>query len=133
MLTREQEVDVEVRPMDQSNINEFGRLNARLHEARGESDGYKKRLERLDDACTELMMGSGDQVHLLLGDAFIMCSEDDATEYCEKQVEKLQSTVDEIDGEVNDILDRQKELKSALYGRFGKSINLEEDGPAGGA
>jgi len=90
MLTREQEVDTEVTPRDQNNINEFGRLNARLHEVRGEHEGYKSRLEKLDDACTELMMGSGDDVHLLLGDAFIVATEDDATAFCEKQVEKLQ-------------------------------------------
>ncbi|GMI51992.1 hypothetical protein TeGR_g14799 [Tetraparma gracilis] len=129
MLTREQEVDVEVTPHDQNNINEFGRLNARLHEARGEHEGYKGRLEKLDDACTELMMGGGEDVHLLLGDAFIVASEEDATKYCEDQVEALQEVVDGLEEEKGSILSRQKELKTALYGRFGSSINLEEDGP----
>jgi prefoldin subunit 4 len=130
MLTREQEVDTEVTPRDQENINEFGRLNARLHEVRGEHEGYSSRLEKLDDAATELMMGGGDDVHLLLGDAFIVATEDDATAYCEAQVEKLQGVVDELEEEKGRIEDRQKELKVELYGRFGSSINLEEDGPA---
>lgn len=126
MLTKDQEVDVEVSPHDQESINEFGRLNARLHEARGENDSYKTRLEKLDDACTELMMGSGENVWVLLGDAFISCSEDDATALCEGQVEKVQGTVDKLEEEVKGIEDRQKELKTELYGRFGSSINLEE-------
>ena len=126
MLTKEDEVDVEVLPSDQASINEFGRLNARLHEARGETESYNKRLERLDDACTELMMGEGDTVWVLLGDAFIQCSEDDATAICEAQVEKLQGVVDELDKEKKGINDRQGELKKELYGRFGTSINLEE-------
>jgi len=128
MLTAQQEVDVEVTPADQMNINEFGRLNARMYEARAESASYKARLEKLDDASTELMMCSGDDVSLLLGDAFLLTSEEDATKYCEDQVEKLQVTVDKLEGEMGEIGERQGELKKLLYGRFGSSINLEEDG-----
>jgi len=40
-----------------------------------------------------------------------------------------QGTVDDLEEESKDIADRQKELKVELYGRFGSSINLEEDGP----
>lgn len=71
-------------------------------------------------------MGSGENVWVLLGDAFISCSEDDATALCEGQVEKVQGTVDKLEEEVKGIEDRQKELKTELYGRFGSSINLEE-------
>jgi prefoldin subunit 4 len=130
MLTREEEVDVEVRLEDQEHINEFGRLNARLHEARGESDAFRKRLERIDDASTELMMANGgDKIHLLLGDAFMQVSEEEATEFCEGQVDKLQVTVDNLAEEMVGISSRQAELKQMLYGRFGSSINLEEGGP----
>ncbi|GMI29820.1 hypothetical protein TrRE_jg3398, partial [Triparma retinervis] len=89
MLRKEDEVDVSVRPHDQSNINEFGRLNARLHEATAEKDSLNQRLEHLDDASTELMMGSGTKVSLLLGDAFITVTEEDASEFCEEQVDKV--------------------------------------------
>ena len=41
MLNREEENDVEVRREDQENINKFGRLNARLYEAREESTDIK--------------------------------------------------------------------------------------------
>ncbi len=41
MLKPEEESDVEVRRVDQDNINKFARLNARLHDLRAERDDVK--------------------------------------------------------------------------------------------
>ena len=82
-------------------------------------------MERLDDASTELMMGSGDKVMLLLGGAFIETSEESATQHCEGLVEKYQAKIDAYDKEEEEIVEEQAELKKVLYGRFDKSINLE--------
>jgi prefoldin subunit 4 len=71
------------------------------------------------------MMG-GDSVRLKMGEAFFDCSEEYATEYCEKRQEKLTAQLDDLTKEEAAILARQTELKAALYGRFGKAINLEE-------
>ena len=79
----------------------------------------------MDDASTELMMGNGDNVLLHLGNAFFESAEDVATEYCEEEVEKMQETLDKLASEEEDILEEMKKLKGILYGRFGKSINLE--------
>ena len=116
----------EVRREDQENINKFGRLNARMYEVRGERDAIKTKLERIDDASTELMMGSGDKVMLMLGGAFFESSEEDATEFCEAEVEKYQAVVDKLEEEESEILEEQEKLKKILYTRFGKSINLED-------
>ena len=86
----------------------------------------QKLLEKIDDASTELMMGDGDKVMLRLGDAMFEATEEDATEFCEAEVERHQETVDKLSEEEADILERQAALKKILYGRFGKSINLEE-------
>jgi len=126
MLSPDEENDAEVRPQDQENINKFGKINARLYEAREERDKLKKKLEQLDDASTELMMGSGDKVLLNLGSAFFETSEEEATEHVEAEIEKFQDAVDELEAEVSDILEQQKDLKVILYARFGKSINLED-------
>ena len=83
-------------------------------------------MERIDDASTELMMGNGDKVMLLLGDAFFECGEEEATEHCEAEVEKYQAMIDKLDEEEDHILSEQADLKKVLYARFGKSINLEE-------
>ena len=122
----EEEVDVEVRREDQDNINKFARLNARLQELRDERKVIKQSLERLDDASTELMMNSGsDKVMLLIGESFFETSEDDATEFCEAEVDRMTETLEELDQEEAEIVDEQAKLKSVLYGRFGKSIQLE--------
>ncbi|GFH50984.1 hypothetical protein CTEN210_07460 [Chaetoceros tenuissimus] len=126
MLTREEESEAEVRREDQENINKFGRLNARLHDCREELASLKKKLEQMDDASTELMMGSGDSVMLNLGNAFFEIEEEEATEFCEEEVNTMQEIVDKLEEEESDILDEQKVLKGLLYGRFGKSINLED-------
>ena len=72
------------------------------------------------------MMGTGDNVMLRLGEAMFEATEDEATEFCEAEVEKHQETLDKLGEEETDILERQGELKKILYGRFGKSINLED-------
>ncbi|KAM3576929.1 hypothetical protein VYU27_001294 [Nannochloropsis oceanica] len=117
--------DVEVRKADQEMINEFGRLNNKYIELDEDLTGLKEQLEKLDDAVTELMVGVGGPVRLLLGEAFVEVSEDYATEYCERKQEQLQARVEELGAEKEGIAARQMELKKALYGRFGNSINLE--------
>lgn len=47
----------------------------------------KDLLDKLDDATTELMSGEGEPVMLMLGESFMQCEEDYATEYCERQQE----------------------------------------------
>mmetsp|Transcript_20761 Transcript_20761/g.37271 ORF Transcript_20761/g.37271 Transcript_20761/m.37271 type:complete len:135 (+) Transcript_20761:162-566(+) len=126
ILAKAEENDAEVRREDQNKINEFGQLNARLHEVRSEVDNLKKLLEKIDDASTELMMGNGDRVMLRLGEAMFEATEDEATEFCENEVERNQEIVDKLSEEEADILEQQTALKKILYGRFGKSINLEE-------
>ncbi|CAM9730388.1 unnamed protein product [Ectocarpus sp. 8 AP-2014] len=125
MLAREEEVDVEVRYEDQQKINEFGRLNTRLLEIRDDKSHIKDILDKLDDATTELMTGEGDSVMLMLGDSFMECEEEFATDYCEQQQEKRQSKLDDLVDEEKTILLRQGVLKKELYTRFGSSIQLE--------
>jgi prefoldin subunit 4 len=87
----------------------------------------QKELESLDDASTELMMISGNtEVLLTMGEAFFEIPEEEATEYCEKLVEEYQAQVDALQQEEDAIRSEQAKLKQILYGRFGKSINLEE-------
>ena len=120
--------EVEVRYEDQLLINEFGRLNARLHERRADIEQLKKSLEQMDDATTDLAMGDGGTVKLLIGgESFIDVEEDTATEFVENEQAKLQAEMDAHEQAIEKIGQRQKELKGVLYGRFGSSINLEEN------
>lgn len=72
------------------------------------------------------MMAEGDKVMLLIGESFFETSEDQATEYCEAEVERMQAIIETVGEEESGIVEQQAELKKALYGRFGKSIQLEE-------
>lgn len=127
MLKPEDENDADVRREDQDRINRFARLNARLQDLRMERQELKRALESLDDASTELMMGGEESgtVMILAGEAFMETTEDDAVQYCDKQIEKLQEESDKLEEEEKEIVAEQATLKSQLYGRFGKSINLE--------
>ena len=70
--------------------------------------------------------GTDKPILLLLGDAFLETTEDEATEACEEQTEALQDAVGKLKEEEEEILKEQAKLKQMLYARFGKSINLEE-------
>lgn len=77
----------EVRKEDQNKINEFGRLNKRLHERRAEIKQLKADMERTEDASTELMMLEDGKAMLFVGESFIEVSEEYATEYCENKTQ----------------------------------------------
>ena len=63
---------------------------------------------------------------LLIGESFFDTSEEEATEYCEAEVERMQALLETFEEEESKIVEEQAELKKTLYGRFGKSIQLEE-------
>ena len=120
------ENEVEVREVDQAQINEFGKLNNRLLELRADVKQYKADAERIDDAHTDMMMNSGDgKVMLLIGEALVEVTEEYAEEYCEAKSENLSKKVESMMAEDLAITQRQEVLKKELYARFGDSINLE--------
>ena len=71
-------------------------------------------------------MASEDKVMLLIGESFFDTTEEDATEFCEAEVERMTKLLEDFEGEETKILEEQAGLKKILYGRFGKSIQLEE-------
>jgi prefoldin subunit 4 len=118
--------EVEVRQVDQDQINEFGRLNNRLLELRADMKQLKQDAEKLEDASTELMMAEGGRVMLLIGEAFVQVTEDFATEYCDKKQGEITAKMETHTKEEADIVKRSESLKKELYARFGDSINLEQ-------
>lgn len=113
-------------------------------EIRADIKQHKADIEKLDDATAELMMNSGGNVMLFMGESFVETSEDYATECkylsstisndsliacffkdCERKQKSLQDKVDALSREETTIIQRQELLKKELYGRFGDNINLE--------
>ena len=72
------------------------------------------------------MMSTTDNVMLLIGESFFDTPEDDATTYCEAEFERMTEVLEKLDEEESMIIEEQAGLKTVLYGRFGKSIQLEE-------
>ncbi|CEG45417.1 prefoldin family protein [Plasmopara halstedii] len=126
MLAQQQEVEADVRKDDQLRINEFGRNNAALHEIREQKKALKDKLDTLDDANTDLMMGEGDNVRLFIGESFVEASEESAQVYLEKRMEVANNEFKKLQSKESKLEARQAVLKKMLYSRFGQSINLED-------
>lgn len=69
----------------------------------------------------------GDPVKLFIGEALIDVDEAQAIAYQEKISEQKQEDLEKLNDELEEIETELKNLKSFLYARFGKNINLEED------
>lgn len=78
---------MQVRLCDQENINEFGRLNNKLLELQADMKQFTMDVEKLEDGASELMMVTDDKVMLFIGESFVECTEEYATEYCENKAE----------------------------------------------
>jgi|EP00944_MAST-04C_sp_MAST-4C-sp1_P002811 prefoldin subunit 4 len=128
MLAKEDEVDVEVRKVDQEAINEFGRLNNRVSELRDELKLVEKELTAYEDAEEEVMLidEGTEALKLTMGDCFLDVEEEDIESELERLKEVAQGKKDKYVSEIATCESRQSELKTQLYGRFGKTINLEE-------
>jgi prefoldin subunit 4 len=55
------ETDVEVRASDQREINEFGRLNTRMHDLEEDLKEQRAAYDQIDDAASELMLADDDE------------------------------------------------------------------------
>lgn len=49
----------------------------------------------------------------------------DVQEHLSTSSQKIDDTLDELRTKLNALQDQMRELKTVLYGRFGRSINLE--------
>ena len=72
------------------------------------------------------MMGDDEKVLLFVGGAFFETSEEEATAHCEETVEQYQEKIEELESEESELVEQQEGLKTILYARFGKSIQLED-------
>merc|ERR1712205_12250 len=119
--------DVEVRLEDQQRINQFGRLNVRMHDLEEEIKAKVGEVELLDDASNELILADDDEaIRYAFGECYYEVTKDQAEELLEEQKEKKEGEVDKLKEEMRSIQDTLADPKSKLYGRFGKNINLEE-------
>ncbi|KAK0827370.1 hypothetical protein LTR12_015334 [Friedmanniomyces endolithicus] len=145
MLSREEEAQIgeekEVRREDQEKINRFSRLHSRekgideqlkAREAsislagRAAPPSQLKEKEDLEEISAELELADeDDKVPYRIGDSFFSLPVSEVQELLSSSVERINGNVESLEEKLSGLRDEMRELKAALYGRFGRSINLE--------
>ncbi|XP_042865702.1 prefoldin subunit 4-like [Penaeus japonicus] len=129
MATVAKDSDVHITYEDQQKINKFARCNARHGDLKEELKMKENELQNLQDAEDEIMIAlDGDEkVPYMVGEVFIMKSQDEAQEAIVAQRETLQEEIAGLNTRAGELQEVMTQLKGDLYGKFGNNINLEPE------
>merc|ERR1719230_301056 len=98
------EDDVTVRLEDQQNINQFGRLNQRMHDLEDDLKAKTSEHELLDDAANELILADDDEpVRFAFGECYYEVSKDQAEELLEEKKEKVEEEMKALEDELRNV------------------------------
>lgn len=61
-----------------------------------------------------------------MGECYVLIPKEEAEETLETKIEECEGKLDEVGEATGELKDQMASLKVELYGRFGKSINLDE-------
>ncbi|KAF1827078.1 prefoldin subunit 4 [Dissoconium aciculare CBS 342.82] len=129
MLSRDEEAAIgeekEVRREDQEKINRFSRLHSR-EKGLEEDLKLKQDKEDLEEISSELELADEDvKVPYKIGDSFFNLPLEEVQELLAASVTQIESEVTATEEKLGELREEMTTLKTALYGRFGRSINLE--------
>ncbi|KAK8376794.1 hypothetical protein O3P69_010009 [Scylla paramamosain] len=129
MTTVPQDSDVHITYEDQQKINRFARCNARHGDIKEELKIKENDLQNLQDAEDEMMIAldSDEKVPFMVGEVFIMKSQEEAQEAIGAQRETLQEEISGLNSRSSELQDTMTQLKGDLYAKFGNNINLEPE------
>lgn len=121
--------DVHITYDDQQKINKFARCNIRLEDLKEELKTKETDLNNLGDAEDEMMIALDpeENVPFLLGEVFILKSQESATETLTRDKEAVRDEIVLLKSKAADLEASMSVLKSDLYAKFGNNINLEAD------
>jgi chaperonin cofactor prefoldin len=74
-------------------------------------------------ASRDLIPSSGNRYKI--GDSFFSLTLPEVQELVAASTSKIEEDVEKVEAKLNGLREEMSELKVALYGRFGRSINLE--------
>lgn len=83
--------------------------------------------ENLEDASNELILTDEEVVRFQIGEVFAHVPKEEVETRIEQMKEVTSKNLEKLEEEKDSILAQMAELKKVLYGKFGDSINLEED------
>lgn len=112
---------------DQQNINKFSKLNNRFHELEDEIKFEKDKCENLEDASNELILTDEEVIRFQIGEVFAHVPKEEVETRLEEMKEATTKNLEKLEEEKESIVAQMTELKKILYGKFGDSINLEEE------
>ncbi|CAE6427580.1 unnamed protein product [Rhizoctonia solani] len=122
----ESEENTEVTWEDQQRINAFSKLNTRCTDLEEKVAKQKSEKEALDDLAMELELADEDEpVEYKIGEAFFHISLKRAQMLLQKDQESIDSEINGLQGKIDQCQQEMKDLKVALYAKFGKQINLD--------
>ncbi|KEQ77560.1 Prefoldin, subunit 4 [Aureobasidium namibiae CBS 147.97] len=131
MLSKDEEgEETEVRREDQDKINRFSTLHQREKllqaELKTKERVLQKEKEDLEEVSSELELADEDEkVSYKIGDSFFLLPLPEVQELLTASIEKIDADVTAVEEKLSEHREEMQQLKTALYGRFGRSINLE--------
>ncbi|KAJ3859336.1 Prefoldin subunit 4 [Lentinula novae-zelandiae] len=129
MIEQDQENDdsTEVTWEDQQKINSFSKLNTRMKGFEAKVDAAKQEKEALDDLSIELELADEDEPVLYkIGETYVHMSLPRALKRLEKDQTDLDVRLTKLSESAQQCETDMKQLKVALYAKFGSAINLDE-------
>ncbi|QRV94168.1 Prefoldin subunit [Ceratobasidium sp. AG-Ba] len=122
----ESEENTEVTWEDQQKINNFSKLNSRASDLEDNIAKQKSEKEALDDLAMELELADEDEpVDYKIGEAFFRIPLPRAQALIVKDQEAAEAEITKLQAQIDECREEMKELKVALYAKFGKQINLD--------
>ncbi|KAG5643380.1 hypothetical protein DXG03_000994 [Asterophora parasitica] len=129
MLAQEEENDdaAEVTWEDQQRINSFSKLNTRVRNLEVKLQELRSEKEALDDLSQELELADEDQAVLYrVGETFLHMPLPRALKRLEKDQSEIDERISTLAVSAEECESQMKELKVALYAKFGSAINLDD-------
>ncbi|CAD0039882.1 unnamed protein product [Aureobasidium pullulans] len=114
--------ETEVRREDQDKINRFSTLHQKEKLLQADLKTREKEKEDLEEVSSELELADEDEK---IGDSFFLLPLPEVQELLAASIEKIDSDVTAVEEKLSELREEMQQLKTALYGRFGRSINLE--------
>jgi len=83
--------------------------------------------DNLEDASNELILTDEEVVRFQIGEVFAHVPKDEVESRIEQMQGATSQKLEKLEEEKQSVVAQMSELKKILYGKFGESINLEED------
>lgn len=121
-------MSIEVNWTDQQKINEFSNLNFKRTALEDELFQLQNQKELLQDASAELELADDtDTVPFQLGNSFVILNCNKALHQIEQSCQSVNDRIESVSSLLATTELKMSELKSVLYAKFGKTINLEHE------